>query len=434
MTSAAAGPTAGPAGAGSAGRVDPDPPVSGPGADRDPTVPGPRADPDTPAMGPGSPGERPPLWQAAGGWSGVAYALALFAITRIVQLGLLIWLTPADGPRLAELLLDWDGGWFVRVATEGYPTGYSYGAGGEVVGNGLAFFPLYPTLVRMLTLTGLGAGDAALTVAWVAAGCAAVALHLLGTSLYDRRTGYALVVLCCAQPVSVVLSMGYSEGVFLAAVTGMLVAAHRGGWLTAGLLGLAAALTRPTGVAAALALALAALLVARRSTGPQRWAPLAAAAVALAGAPAYLLWVGHRVGDLNAWFTIQSAGWGTSFDFGASTWRFLTTTLQTGDGWVPLSVAILLIVAVVATVVALTKRPWPPLALYGVIGLVLVIGQGGYYHSKPRLLLPVLLLLVPAALAAARARPRVAVLALTGYAAFGLWYGAYLLTVWPYTI
>jgi hypothetical protein len=144
--------------------------------------------------------------------------------------------------------------------------------------------------------------------------------------------------------------------------------------------------------------------------------------------------VAVRVGDLDAWFTIQTAGWGTSFDAGVSTWRFLDSTLGGGDGWVPISTAILLLVAVAATVVALLGRPWPPLAVYGVVAVVLVVGQAGFYHSKVRLLVPVLLILIPAAVAAARARPRVAVAALSAWALFGLWYGAHMVSVWPYTI
>lgn len=270
----------------------------------------------------------------------------------------------------------------------------------------------------------------------------AVSLHLLGTSLYNRRAGWALVALCCAQPMSVVLSMAYSESLFLALVAGMLVAAHRRVWWAAGLLGLGAALTRPTGLAAALALATAAALSVRadrraRAAGEARtgsWQPVAAALLALAGVPAYLAWVGWRVGDPGAWFAIQTAGWGTSFDFGASTWTFLRTTLGGGDGWVPISTALILVVALAAAGSALLRRPWLPVAVYGVIAMVLVYGQAGYYHSKPRLLVPVLLILLPAAVAAARSRPRVAVPALIAWGLFGLWYGAHMVVVWPYTI
>ena len=389
------------------------------------------AGPATAGIGPGDDG----LWAVAGRWPGVAVALAVFGLTRVVQLIMLSWLDAAapEHTSLREHLLEWDGGWFIRVATEGYPTGYSYETNGDVAGNGLAFFPLYPMLIRSFAGLGLSPGTAALTVTWLASIAAAVALHLLGSTLYSRRVGWALVALCCAQPLSVVLSMAYSESLFLALVAGMLAAAHRRVWWAAGLLGLGAALTRPTGLAAATALAVAALL-AVRADRRGAWRPLLAAAVALAGVPAYLGWVAVRVGDPDAWFTVQTAGWGTSFDGGASTLSFLRTTFGTGDGFVPVSVALILLVAVAAAGMALLARPWLPLAVYGLIAMVLVYGQAGFYHSKPRLLLPVLLILLPAAVAAGRARPRVAVPALVAWGLLGLWYGAHMVVVWPYTI
>jgi hypothetical protein len=358
--------------------------------------------------------------------------LAIYLATRLGQLAFIAWLAPAGGPSIKERLLVWDGGWFVRVATEGYPHTYSYDDNGQMVGNGLAFFPLYPLLIRGLHALGLDAGTAAITISWLAGAVAAVLVYLLGKALGSRRVGYALVVLFCAQPMSVVLAMGYSEALFSALVIGMLYAAHRGAFLWAGVLGLGAALTRPTGLAAALALAAAAALALRqRAYG---WRPVIGAVIALAGVPGYLLWVAARVGSLSAWFAIQTAGWGTTFDYGGSTWGFLSTAIHQGNGWVQVSVAFILIAAVVAAIVAAARRTWLPLTVYGLLALILVIGQAGYYHSKPRLLVPVLLTLVPAAYAAARARPRTAALALTAYAAFGLWYGAYMITVWPYTI
>ncbi|GAA0801192.1 hypothetical protein [Spirilliplanes yamanashiensis] len=376
-----------------------------------------------------------PLWAAAGGWRGAGVAVGLYAATRLVQLLFVDWLGADERGGVRERLLIWDAGWFLRIVTDGYPAGFSYGANGAVEGSSLAFFPLYPYTVKAVTvLTGLGPENAALVVSWLAGAAAAVALHLLGTTLYGRRAGWALVVLCCAQPLSVVLSMAYSEALFLALVAGMLVAAHRRVWWAAGLLGLGAALTRPTGAAAAVALAVAVALIWREAGRAERWQAGAAAVAALAGVPLFLGWVALRAGSPDAWFTIQTAGWGTSFDAGASTLRFLGGALGGGDGFVPITVAFLLLLATVLMVVALRTRPWLPLAVYGVLAFVLVVGQAGFYHSKPRLLLPVLLVLVPPVLAAARARPRVAAWALTAYSLVGLWYGAYMLDVWPYTI
>ena len=379
--------------------------------------------------------DRPPLWELAGRGRGVLTAVGIFALTRIAQLLMLAWLghAAADGDSLRSRLLVWDGGWFLRVAVNGYPHGYTYGLGHQLEGNELAFFPLYPMLIRGVAALGVSPQTAAIGVSWLASIGAAIALHLLGATLYGKRTGWALVAICCSAPVSVVLSMAYSEALFLALVAGMLAAAHRKVWWAAGLLGLGCALTRPTGAAAALALAVAAIMAVRESR-QKAWQPLLAAGVALAGVPLFLAWVGWRVGDPSAWFRIQTAGWGTSFDFGDSTWTFLRETLSTGDGWVPMSVALILLVALAAAGVALAGKPWLPLAVYGVVAMVLVYGQAGFYHSKPRLLLPVLLTLLPAAVAAARARPRVAVLSIVAWAAFGLWYGAYLVAIWPYTL
>jgi hypothetical protein len=379
------------------------------------------------------------LWDTAGGWAGIGTAVCILALTRVGQFAMLLWLgaVKGDGVPLYDRLLVWDGGWFLRVATNGYPEGYTYGPQGQVEANELAFFPVYPMLIRAVTALGPEPGTAAVAVSWIASIGAAVALHLLGTSLFGKRAGWALVAICCSAPVSVVLSMAYSESTYLALVAGMLAAAHRRVWWVAGLLGLGAALSRPTGAAAAVALAVAAALALRDRAGAgpgSTWKPIAAALVALAGVPAYLGWVALRVGDPDAWFRIQTAGWGTSFDYGDSTLTFLRTTLGSGDGWIPMSVALILLVALAAAGVALAGRPWLPLAVYGVIAMVLVYGQAGFYHSKPRLLLPVLLTLLPAVVAAARARPRVAVLSIVAWAAFGLWYGAYLVVVWPYTL
>lgn len=388
----------------------------------------------TPEDPPAEPEARDSLWEKAGAGRGVAVAVGLLALTRVAQLLMIWWLGGAstkDGGVWQRLLV-WDGGWFLRVAMDGYPHGYTYNDQHVLQANELAFFPLYPMLIRGVALLGVAPGVAAVGVAWVASIGAAVALHLLGTSLYGKRAGWALVAICCSAPVSVVLSMAYSESLFLALVAGMLVAAHRRAWFPAALLGLGAALTRPTGAAAALALGVAALLAVRDS--PNKLKPLAAAATALAGVPLFLGWVGWRVGDWSAWFKIQTAGWGTSFDYGSSTLKFLDDTFTGADGWVQISVGLILLAALAAAGVALAQKPWLPLAVYGVVAMILVYGQAGFYHSKPRLLLPVLLTLLPSVAAAARARPRVAILAITAWAAFGLWYGAYLITVWPYTM
>jgi hypothetical protein len=368
----------------------------------------------------------------------VATPLTIYLATRIVQFWLLEWMLPPN-TLMRDKLLAWDASWFVRLAEGGYPTSYQYGANGELLGSTLAFFPGYPLLIKgIAAVTGLDHANVAIALAWIFGAVVAVLLCALATRLWDRRVALALVALVCVQPMSVVFTMAYSEPMFLALVLASLLLVHKERWLLGGLFGFLAGLTRPTGAALALALIVAAVLYVRRTSGRRRFLAPVGAFIACLGVPAYLVWVGLRVGDPGAWFKVQSAGWGTSFDYGAMVFAFIRDTFKTGDGWVGLSVAIMLVAAMGLVLysvwLAFRGEIWPPLVVYGLVALALVVGQAGYYHSKPRLMVPVLVTLVPPALALGRARPRTAIAWLVGFGLFGLWYGSHMIMVWRYAI
>nr|WP_236242099.1 hypothetical protein [Streptomyces sp. CC228A] len=353
----------------------------------------------------------------------------------IAHLLVLAVLDPPGGPGLRDRLLSWDARHFAAIAADGYPAGFTYTQSGELTGNELAFFPLYPLAIAAVrAATGTDAGTAALLTAHLALLAATAALYALLARLHGERTALIGIVLFAgAQPMAVVLTMGYSEGLFTALAAGSLLAAHRRAWLTAGVLASLAGLTRPVAVAATLALATAAVLHMLRA---RRVAPRALAGVLLGcvGTPAYLLWVGHRLGRADAWFLIQEAGWGTYWDHGAGFAGFLGDALLRLDGWVPVSTAFLVLLLLAATAAAWRRGAWPPLLVYGTVVAVLTVGQSNYYHCKLRLLVPALLFLVPPARALARARPRTAAAVLAGLVLFGCWYGAHMLTTWPYAI
>jgi hypothetical protein len=344
-------------------------------------------------------------------------------------------MTPVGGPGLHAKLLSWDGSLYTGIAQHGYPGSSSYAPGGHLTGNNLAFFPAYPALIRIVhTLTGLNYDTAAITAAHIGLIAALVAVHQLLSRLYDRCTAtIAAILLSCAQPMGLAFLMAYSESLFLALATATLVAAHRKAWLTAGFLALLAGLTRPAAVAVVVALATAValhLICERRLT----WRPITAVALAAAGTPAYLWWVGQRLHQPDAWFIIQQAGWGTHWDNGHAFIDFLGYALTRADGWVPTSTAVLLLALIATTVIAWQPTTWPPLLVYGTAILVLTLGQSNYYHSKLRLVLPAVTFLVPLARALSRARPRTVATVLGVASLFGCWYSAYMLTTWPYAI
>ncbi|WP_235484949.1 hypothetical protein [Streptomyces roseoverticillatus] len=362
-------------------------------------------------------------------------ALAVYAVTTVLHLVILAAMSDPDGPALRERLLAWDGNLYVSIAEHGYPHGYSHAADGSLTGNNLAFFPLFPMLIRAVhAVSGLGWGTSGIVAAHLALIAALIAVHRLLAALHGTRTALiAIVLLAGAQPMSLSFLMSYSESLFLAVAAGTLLAAHRKAWLTAGTLALLTGLTRPAAAAVVAALAVAAglHLLRERRLSPR---PLAAVALGCLGTPLYLWWVGQRVGDFGAWFRIQEAGWGTHWDNGAAFLDFLGETLRRGDGWVSVSTAVLLLALLCATVLTWHRGTWPPLLVYGTGIVILTLAQSNYSHSKLRLLIPAVLFLVPAARALAAARTRTAVTVLCAATLFGCWYGAFMLTVWKYAI
>jgi hypothetical protein len=360
-------------------------------------------------------------------------ALAVWAGAALLQLLMLWWLSTRPD-WLHAALTPWDNEWYVSIAEQGYPHAFSYDASGQLTGNTLAFFPLYPLLIKVVAaLTGLGGQSASIVVAWLASAGASVAVHRLALRLYGERAALCLVLLVFTQPMAITLWIGYSESLFLLLAACCLLAAHRRAWLTAGALALLAGLARSTGVALAVALAVAVVPPMWRERRID-WRAVAGVVIGALGVPLYLAWVGLRLGRLDAWLVIQRAGWHTAWDWGYATWQFLTDTLQRGHDWVPVATAVLLVALAAASVTALLRRPWPPLAVYGLLVFALTVGQTNYYHSKLRLLVPALLALTPLARAFARAGARSAAPAAAVFALFGSWFGAYMLTNWIYAI
>jgi hypothetical protein len=364
--------------------------------------------------------------------------LAVYGATAFLHLTVLALMDrAAGGPGVRARLLAWDTSWYTDIAAHGYAHGFTFTPQGELTGNNLAFLPLYPTLIRALhAVTGLDYRSAAIVSAHLSLIAALIVVHLLLTRLYGRRTAtITAVLLAGAQPMALVLFMGYSESLFLALSAATLLALHRGAWLTAGAFALLAGLTRPTAVAVAVAVTVAAVMHVIRVRQPA-WRPVAAVLLGGSGTPLHLWWVGERVGRPDAWFRIQEAGWGTHWDYGRSFSEFLAGALARGDGWVAVSTAVLVLAVLTISAVAVTdgRGTWPPLLAYGVTVIVLALGQSNYFHSKLRMLVPALIFLIPLARALAEAGTRTAVTVCAGASLFGCWYGAYMLTVWPSAI
>jgi hypothetical protein len=363
-------------------------------------------------------------------------ALGLFAVVRLAGTAVLAAVAWAVGDRHALALLgrSWDSLWYLGIAAHGYGRTLHFEPG--VVHSDLAFFPLYPALLRTVTaLTPLGGVAAGLVVAWAASAVAACGIYSVGARLHGRAVGTALVLLWGILPHSVVLSMAYTEPVLTAFAAWSLYAVLSGRWLWAGALAALAGLARPNGFAVAAAvLAAAACEVwrGRRRLGEVTHRLWTGAALAPLGWTAYVLWVGHRRGDLfGGYFAVQRL-WGSTFDLGRGSARFVRHLLLHGDRFVfPMTMVIVAAAVVLYGLLLADRAPLPLLVHSGVL-LLIALGGSGFFESKPRFLLPAFPLLLPLARAlvrTARARPWHAAVVAGALAGLSFAYGAYLVVI-----
>lgn len=325
----------------------------------------------------------------------------------------------------------WDSVWYLRIAEHGYGRTQMYPGIGSLQSDS-AFFPLYPVLIRCASLVLPGSlTTAALVVAWIAAGAAAVGVYRVGEHLLGPRGGLLLVALWAVLPHSLMLTLAYTEPLLAAFAAWALYALLRGRWGWAAGLAVLAGLTRPTGAAVAAAVVVSAgyeILVRRGRPAPGVWA---AAVAAPAGWVSYVLLVGARRDDLlGGYFAVQS-GWGSRFDFGAAALRSARNAVSGGHTELATTVtAVLLVAALLLAGRLAADRTIPlPLLVYTGVLLVMTYGGAGFFESKPRFLLPAFPLLLPLAALMAKARPRTAVVVTGVLAGLSYAYGPYLLLV-----
>lgn len=134
----------------------------------------------------------------------------------------------------------WDSVWYLTIAKDGYGSAHSHAQA--------AFYPLYPSLMRVL---GWVVGSPLLAGILVSLACflgALVLLHRLAALELGERDARGTVLLVAFFPTAFFFSAVYSESLFLLVSVGAFLAARRGRWAWAGALGGLAALTRNSGV------------------------------------------------------------------------------------------------------------------------------------------------------------------------------------------
>jgi hypothetical protein len=334
-------------------------------------------------------------------------------------------------------LLRWmraaDGGHYLAIAAHGY----TYPPGQLAHASVFSFFPAYPAamsaLARLPGVTLVGAGLAVTAIAGLAA---AWGITVLGMKLNaDPRISLLMVAVWAVAPISTVLEMLYAEALFCALAVWVLIALVDRRWLTAAGLTIAAGTVRSTAVALVAAVVVAAAVALVEAARTHRriaewWRPLAAALLAPLGLLGFLGYVAVRTGRLDGWFWIENHTFHMVFDWGISTLRLVKGTFL-GSPAVPDVLVVLAVVAgALLTVWSLTERIPLYLHVYTVVVVVMALASSAnWIGSKPRFLLPAILLALPVARLLAPLRTSVLVPLIAVLTALSTWFGLYLIVI-----
>ena len=152
---------------------------------------------------------------------------------------------PNIGGSPLDLFFRWDCGWYLTIVMKGY----SYIPGRE---SSVAFFPLYPLLVKLLSVSSSDVTIIKITgllISNVALLLASIYLYKLVVMNYkNQEVAFKTVFFMLISPMSFFFSVFYTEGLFLLLTISSVYYASKRRWLEASVLGFLSSLTRLLGV------------------------------------------------------------------------------------------------------------------------------------------------------------------------------------------
>lgn len=241
--------------------------------------------------------------RAAASW--IAAPLAIALVSRLYST-LLLAIVPIFQPSLSmprltglgEPFLQWDSQWYLTIANWGYHAD-PIQAGPFGGRHDFAFFPAWPTLIRAAESLGLQASAIAAPLADGLFIVAAVFIYVVLQREFGRTTALWGVTLLAFAPPAFVLSMAYSEPLFLLLLGALW--ASRSGRVRA-VLGLALGVTRLSALAVGAASGL------RWLRDWRDWRAFATAAAIGLGFAAWWVFIWQLTGDPAGWLQ-GSAHW-----------------------------------------------------------------------------------------------------------------------------
>lgn len=273
---------------------------------------------------------------------------------------------------ILDVLLSWDGQWYLELVRKGYPRVIQPEVTFHVLDARAAFFPLYPLIVRGVDRV-LPGGDvsAALLVNFFLGAGAVYVVGLIARRIYGVEAAAAAMLLMALFPGSFVLSFAYSEAAMLVLAALCLLFLLEERWLLAGIAGALVTASRPNGVAIVAACAVASYLAIRHR---REWRSLIAPLLAPVGWIAFQLFVGYQAGEAGVWFRVQREAWDEGLSFGLTAleriWNAIIDPLGSPANILTLATVVAMLVAIYTSV---KVRLPAPLTAYTAVVLALML-------------------------------------------------------------
>lgn len=270
-------------------------------------------------------------------------------------------------PSYVDFATIWDGHWYRIIAAAGYPAHLPITDDGEVAENAWAFMPVYPFIARgLMAITGLDFAIVAVAVSVIASIVAALLFFRLMATFLPHGSALFAVVLFCVNPVSPILQLGYAEALHAMLLTWALLLLVRRSYGAMIPVVILMAMTRPSGLAFALAMAMHVAhrwWTRRRDPFPRDEVVAAVGVTAVSGAAglAWPLIAAAATGSLTA-YTDTELAWRAPY-VGDGPLVPFTPWVQGAIWWsewnsLPVWVGLVVLAAAVAGAAAALWSPW----------------------------------------------------------------------------
>lgn len=272
--------------------------------------------------------------------------IAVFVASRVVTTVILLWFAahqrenPWTGPSPGyfEFANLWDAHWYFIIASVGYPAELPLDADGNPTESQWAFMPVYPLVVRALSVITTVPWEVMSVLVSVAcaAGTALVFHRLVSMWLTPTQAMWSVALFCC-NPLSPILQVSYAESMHLLMLTtALLLLVWREYWALLPVVTLMA-LTRPSGLAFALALGIHCIhrIVTRKDDPWRRGEAVALFAAGVWSVLCGFAWAGIAAlvtGDLTA-YTDTELAWRADYIGTQDALLPFAPWFQAGEWW-----------------------------------------------------------------------------------------------------